>query len=321
MAHEIENMFFVGQTPWHGLGIELKKAPTTREAIVAAGLDWEVQQQLLFLRDGRKAPAFVNVRVTDGSILGVTGPATGVLQNTEAFEFFDAFVESGEVTLETAGSLRDGKRVWILAKIARDPSVIVRGDEVQKFLLLSNSHDGKVAVRVGYTPIRVVCANTLAMAHDNEASQLLKIHHTRRVAAAVAEAREIINLADQTFEATAEQFRFLASRGVDKSTLDKYVLAVFKPRAKDEEKDKEVRDAFLKTPTYEKVATLFTSGRGNNLPNVRGTWWALYNAVTEFFGHERGKDQMIRLDNLWFGDAANTNRRALEVAVRMAQAA
>jgi phage/plasmid-like protein (TIGR03299 family) len=325
MAHMVENMFSVRETPWHGLGVLLGSAPTTREAIVAAGLDWAVDQQPLFLQDGRKAPALVNVRSTDKSILGVTGPATGVLQNVDAFSFFDPFLEAKECELETAGSLRQGARVWVLAKILRAPSVIVPGDEVSKYLLLSNSHDGKVAVRVGYTPIRVVCNNTLTAAHDDDASQLIKIHHSRRVKEAVEGVREIMNVADRTFEASAEQYRYLATVGVDATTMLHYVRRIFNlvPAAKGDihRPTSEVRAEIEKTPTYQKVMAAFETGRGNNMPGVKGTWWAAYNAVTEFLAYERGKNQAIRLDNLWFGSAANTNKNALKLAVEYAQAA
>lgn len=204
MSHEVESMFYVNETPWHGLGVKLESAPTTREAIVAAGLDWEVGQRPLFEgscstlgADGketvpdmpvyggnvgnlvfRKVEGHTNYRKTDGRILGVCGPGTGVLQNTEAFRFFDRFVDAKTAVLETAGSLRNGERIWILARLNLSPSVIVPGDE---YLLLSNSHDGKVAVRIGFTPIRVVCANTLAQAHFGGGGKLLRVHHNPKI--------------------------------------------------------------------------------------------------------------------------------------------
>jgi len=319
MAHEIEQMLYVGETPWHGLGVKLEKAPTTREAIVAAGLDWKVGQKPLFTAEGERVRAFANYRESDGRILGVVGPGSTPLQNDEAFKFFDPFVQSGEAAIETAGSLRDGERIWALAKIARDPSIIVPGDEVEKYLLLSNSHDGKVAVRVGFTPIRVVCANTLAAAHADGSSSLLRIFHHKRVAEAVEKASEIINIADQTFEATAKQYRFLAARGVSSKDLETYVRRVFTARPKfDEHGELELGQAKLILP---KVVEMFENGRGNTMRGVRGTYWAAYNAVTEYLAYGRGKDAGIRLDNLWFGSSANTNAKALDIAVEMAAAA
>lgn len=328
MSHEVESMFYVGETPWHGLGVQLESAPTTREAIVAAGLDWEVGQKELWtvqsnpdvfdsnLYADQKVPALANYRTTDGRILGVVGPGTHPLQNRDAFAFFDPFLASGDAVLETAGSLRDGERIWALARINRDPSVVVPGDEVLKYLLLSNSHDGKVAVRVGFTPIRVVCANTLALAHGagDAHKTLLKLHHTRKVKEAVVAARDAINLADRTFEATAERYRFLASRQIDRPSLELLVRRVLSPAP-----GQELPGA--SKITLPKVVRLFEQGRGNQLPGVAGTYWAAYNALTEYLAYGRGKDRSRRLDNLWFGSAANQNDRALTIALEMAKAA
>jgi phage/plasmid-like protein (TIGR03299 family) len=174
MAHAVEQMMFVGATPWHGLGNQLDEAPTISEAITAAGLDWEVGLKDLFTGEGTPVPARATYRKTDNSILGVVGPRYTPLQNSDAFDWFQPFLDANECQLHTAGSLHSGQKVWVLAQLNRDNSEIVKGDEVSKFILLSNSHDGTTAIRVGYTPIRVVCANTMAMAHSKgSGSQLI----------------------------------------------------------------------------------------------------------------------------------------------------
>src|SRR5262249_54293695 len=152
------------------------------EGIKQAGLDWPVELRPLFTAEGKKAPAFAAVRTDKGSILGVVGEKYRPLQNAEAFKWFQPFLDAGQASLETAGSLAEGKKVWVLAKLNRSPVVIGSGDEVEKFLLLSNGHDGSLAVRVGFTPIRVVCANTLGMAHCGGESQLIRLKHSRHVA-------------------------------------------------------------------------------------------------------------------------------------------
>jgi phage/plasmid-like protein (TIGR03299 family) len=137
MGHEIEiidgkaSFFAVGETPWHGLGTRLEAPPTTAEAIRLAGLDWEVLLKPLCVAEtGQEVPARATVRQSDGKILGVVGPEYQPLQNREAFGFFDPFVTAGEATLETAGSLREGKRVFVLARIRRDPiSIVDRADD------------------------------------------------------------------------------------------------------------------------------------------------------------------------------------------------
>lgn len=307
MAHEVEKMFFVGETPWHGLGHRLEAAPTSAEAIKCAGLDWAVETVPLVTSDTTApVPAVATRRVTDGSILGVVGTGYKPLQNTEAFGFFDPFLAAGEASLHTAGSLRNGRRVWVLAKINRAPSVILPGDEVEKYVLLSNSHDGTLAVRVGFTPIRVVCANTMALAHGSEGSKLIRIRHSGNVVAALDEVRNVMNTANQNFEATAEQFRRMARRGCNEDDLKKYVQRVF-PAVN--------VDVPGRSRVLESIQRLCVEGRGAERPGVRGTYWGAYNAITEHLAYERGRSPDSRLDNLWFGDGANLNARALEVAI------
>src|SRR5262245_54850777 len=165
MPHEVETMAYAGQMPWHGLGTALEQDDLFDwpNAVVKAGLNWEAELVPLVAADTRAKVEHQAVRrKTDGKVLGVVGPKYTVLQNEDAFKWFEPFLEAKEAALHTAGSLRNGSRIWVLAKLSRDPLVIAQGDEVEKYLLLSHSHDGSLAVRVGFSPIRVVCANTLA---------------------------------------------------------------------------------------------------------------------------------------------------------------
>jgi phage/plasmid-like protein (TIGR03299 family) len=319
MAHEIETMMYVNETPWHGLGTKLNAPPSIEEAIRCAGLDWNVDLARLQTADGQTAPAFATRRTSDGKILGVVGPDYRVLQNSKAFAFFDPFVKSSEALIETAGSLRQGSRVWVLARINREPSIIVRkaDDVVQKYILLSNSHDGTMAVRVGFTPIRVVCANTLAMAHGDSASKLVRVRHTAKAETSLEALRDVMNLANQQFEATAEQYRRLAEVDINSADLAKYVCRVFSPTLADSD-DEDVMKKAETSRVLASVTNLFENGRGNNMPGVRGTLWAAYNAVTEYMSYERGGDRDVRLDRLWFQSGVTTNRRALETAMKLA---
>ncbi len=314
MPHEIETMAFFGSTPWHGLGTSLAEEDLYdwQKACDKAGLSWEVELTSLVTADTQAPVAHKGVRRrSDGRILGVVGPRYVALQNQDAFRWFQPFLDAREATLNTAGSLRHGSRVWVLAKINRDPLVIAPGDEVEKFILLSHGHDGSLAVRCGFTPVRVVCANTLAMAHGNNASKLIRLKHTKDVLENLANVREIMNVANQEFEATAEQYRLLARKDINQADLRKYVKRVLRV---DDEKTVAPRTAAIIT----EVIRLFESGKGNNLPSIRGTYWAAYNGMSEFLGYERGRSQQTRLDSLWFGDSANLNRHALQVALDMA---
>jgi len=318
MAHEIENMMFVGNAPWHKLGKRFIEAPAIEEAIVAAGLDWDVTTEPLFTLSSEQVEAQITRRSSDSSILGVVGPNYTPLQNLEAFEWFRPFLESGEASIETAGSLRSGKRIFILAKLNNlTPSEIVPGDFIQKYILLSNSHDGTQAVRAGFTGIRVVCANTMAAAHTSQASKLIRVKHTKNVLVNLENIREIMNLANAEFEASAEQYRFLATKEINQSDLEKYVKMVFNTDKKLELTEGDVSNLNNKR-LINAITPLFKNGRGNDLPGVKGTMWAAYNAVNEYLQYERGNDDQSRLDSMWFGQSAALNKRALDVAVKMA---
>ena len=310
MAHEVEQMMYVGATPWHNLGNRFIEAPKTlEEAMVAAGLDWTVSTKKIYLDDGRSVPAMATVRDSDNSILGVVGTNYKPLQNKNAFDFFNPFVESGMAQIETAGSLMQGKRVWVQAKITSDVDVVKGNDIIERYILLSNSHDGTMAVRAGFTPQRVVCKNTLTMAHHNGESQLIRIKHSQRVEENLEAVGKIMNLANNAFEATLEQYRFLANKDINSKDLEKYVKMVFKL-----DEDKEGSGKRL----LNNIIPLFEVGRGNDMAEVKGTLWTAYNSISEYLQYEKGKDEQARLNNLWFGQSKTTLEHALKVAMDMA---
>jgi phage/plasmid-like protein (TIGR03299 family) len=321
MAHEIEiiggkaQMAFAGQTPWHGLGTVLTDDDVYNweSTSTKAGLDWTAEKIGLQTVDKQQPVThFAIRRSTDNSILGVVGPQYVPLQNKEAFQWFQPFLDAKEAKLHTAGSLRQGSRVWVLAELNREPLTIVPGDKVVKFLLLSHSHDGTLAIRCGFTPVRVLCANTLAMAHNADASKLIRIRHVGKVVDNLNAVREVMNLADKEFQATAEQYKRLANKYINQQDLRKYVKKVLKI----EEEDSKIStrsDNIIKS-----ILKLAVAGKGNSLPGVTGTLWAGYNAVTEYLGYVRGGSQENRLNALWFGEGAATNKLALQTALDLA---
>lgn len=289
------------------------------EAIKLAGLDWKVSTQPTYwVNEGVKVelPTRAIVRDTDKKVLGVVGPTYEPLQNDAAFRFFQPVVDAGEVTLETAGSLKGGRRVWILAKVKDGCVDIVKNDPVETYVLLAHAHDGTMSIHTGMTPTRVVCANTLAWAVSNKGSKLVRTRHTKNAEAALDEIRDVMDLTRAEFAATAEQFRSLARKGVNVDDLKKYVRKVFEPKLVEARlaDATEQEDEICKRLT-DKIIPLFESGAGTDIPGVRGTMWGAYNAVTEYLSHERGKTQDNRVDSLWFGDSAAKSRRALKLAL------
>ena len=314
MAHEIETMAFFQETPWHGLGTPLQEEDLYdwQKTCEKAGLAWDVELVPLVTADTHAKVTHKAVRrMTDGSTLGVVGPRFCVLQNRDALKWFQPFLDAKEAALHTAGSLRNGSRIWVLAKLNRDPLVIASGDEVEKFILLSHGHDGSLAVRVGFTPVRVVCQNTLSMAHQKDASKLIRLKHTKDIHENLANIREVMNVANAEFEATAEQYRLLARKTISQADLRRYVKKVFKVE------DDQEGSTRLKN-IMEEVVGLAEAGRGNELPSVSGTLWTAYNGMAEWLGYQRGNSQGNRLNSLWFGDGANVNRFALETALALA---
>ena len=188
--HNVENMFYVRQVPWHGLGIRVEEAPSSDEAIRIAGLDWKVIQEEIYSESGIRIPEkFANIRDIDNEVLGVVSKRYNIIQNNEAFDFVDNLV-GGEVKYETAGSLSKGRNVWLLAQL---PSEKILDDEISNYLVFSNSHDGKSAVKVCCTPIRVVCNNTLNIALSS-AKRTWSITHSGDVGNKLVAARDTLRL-------------------------------------------------------------------------------------------------------------------------------
>ena len=162
MAANVETMFYTREKPWHGLGVRVWEAPSSADALRLAGLDWQVLQEPIYTGTGETVAGYkANVRDNDRKVLGVVTDRYKVIQNREAFAFTDSLLGNG-VRYETAGSLQEGKKVWILARLPRE--YIISGERISPYLVFSNTHDGSGAVRVALTPIRVVCNNTLNLA-------------------------------------------------------------------------------------------------------------------------------------------------------------
>ncbi len=194
MSANVETMFYVREKPWHGLGTRIEEAPTSTDALVYAGLDWEVMQEDVYTEGGSLIPGYkVNLRSTDAATLGIVSDRYKVVQNEDAFQFTDDLLGEG-VTYETAGALQGGRKVWMLARMPH--RYIIAGDEIAPYMVVMNSHDGSSGIKVAMTPIRVVCQNTLNLAL-NSAKRIWTTKHTENVMLRVLEARETLLLAEK----------------------------------------------------------------------------------------------------------------------------
>jgi phage/plasmid-like protein (TIGR03299 family) len=314
MAHEFESGMFVGDAAWHKLGNVITEAPSIKDGIILAGLDWKVNMENLYLGDGRLTKQRAIVRQSDQSILGYSGSQWQPLQNTEAFDFFQPMVNSGLVDLETAGSLRNGQIIWVLAKIKNAQSEVIKNDPIQRYFLLSNSHNAGRAVQIGYCDIRVVCANTMALAESSEKSKLIRLVHGKNLQTNLGDLQDMVNLSKQSFEADLKKLEVLAKKGINRKDLEKFVDVIWYPNVI----ELTARQKTHRTNTIYMLDDLMESGIGTDITNVKGTAYGLYNAATEFWTHYDGKTQDDRLSKLWVGGNQSKNEKALDYLLKAA---
>jgi len=320
MPAEVETMFYNTEVPWHGLGKKVDNYLTSEEAIKAAGLDWTVDPVNLFHNfQGNRIMVEGKVglrRNTDGRILSVLSPEYKPVQNAKAFEFFDSVVGTKSAIYDTAGSLRNGQKIWILAKVTG--AISVKGDQVDKYIVLMNSHDGTVALKMFFTPVRVVCMNTLNAAEAGAARiETFYAKHTGNIATRMERAREILGMTNKFYEEFAEQANRLANAQLPPAQLPKLLAAAFGTTGAIRPEDVVNFSDFGTTRRInemEKIYELFGgSGKGLDIPNIRGTKWAAYNAIVEYIDYAkqfRGKQpEDNRLEYAWI-KSMNIKHRA-----------
>ena len=272
MAHGImehDTMFSGnGIRPWHGLGTILTDCPTSAEAIKIANLGWDVLQEPVYLKNGNEVPDyFANIRNDTNGVLGMVKGKYRIVQNTEAFAFVDNIIQNTkgiECKYETAGSLFNGKRVFMLVRL---PDVDLVGDAVENYLFLSNSHDGMSNLLAGITQTRIVCSNTLQLAMSN-ATRVWKLRHTESIKNKQSEAERALGLALNYNERIKEDAERMATQKINE--------------------EKFFKEFFKKLDLSEKSREKVMLDIGNiyknkdDLQNFRGTAWGMYNAVCDF---------------------------------------
>lgn len=287
MAHNIETMFSAGRVkPWHYAETSevtklIQEAPTSKDALHYAGLDWEVLQTPVYMENGIAIPNYkANVRSTDNSCLGIVTDRYKIVQNTEAFEFTDAIVgetENGVVTYETAGSLCGGRKIWLLAKM---PVQKVLDDDVEPYMFFSNSHDGSGAIKVGMTPIRIVCNNTLNMAL-NSAKRSWSTKHVGDMQSKLEEAKLCLQMADKYMQNLDIEADRLANATLYKEQIDEILDELFPITDNDSDRKKQnvqsAKDSFYVAYFMPDILKFGESA------------WRAVNAMSDFVTHSTPK--------------------------------
>jgi phage/plasmid-like protein (TIGR03299 family) len=292
MSHEIfelDRPFYGSRQPaWHGLGTVLDGQLTSEQALAAAHLDWSVHLEACRSEHGITIPdAYATVRTDldtsdNRRFLGVVGKRYNPIQNSEAFRLADALVDASGAKFETAGSLRNGRIVWMLAQLPEPQTV--KGDRLANYLLLRTSHDGTSALECLLTSVRVVCWNTLTAALGRSSGRgpgprnRVKVRHTKSARVNITEARRILGIASAHFEQHRERLDKLADVKVDTRFVDAFANAMYPDR--ENQNNTRARNA------RDEIISLY-GGRqvGADQDAVRGTAYGLYNAFTEYLDH------------------------------------
>lgn len=318
MAHNVETMAYAGNVPWHGLGVPVSNDLTPDQMMKKAGVDWTVSEQQAFIEfNGERMPTGQKalVRNTDGKILTNVGENWNPVQNEEAFDFFHEYVMAGDMEMHTAGSLKDGQIVWALAKI-KDSFELFKGDTVESYLLFSNPHQYGKSIDVRFTPIRVVCNNTLTFALDSKSERQVKVGH--RSVFNPGMVKEQLGIATDKMAKYQEIAAFLGSKRFTQESYIDYINEVF-PRSS----DKRVRDGMTTAESLSRNAKLcydaLETQPGANY--AEGSWWQAFNSITYITDHVQGRSQENRLANSWFGYNQARKRDALQTAIKYAEAA
>jgi len=285
MAHEIHENNYIGDgAAWHQKGVVVDGLFDAATVIKSIDFDFPVELVPLYTGDGEKVDRFATIR-TDREIghphriLGVVGPRYTVVQNADAFTFFDKVVGEGEAIYTSAGILGHGERMFLVAEIPGE--FYVEDDKFEQYVVLNNSHDGTYALRVLSTSVRVVCQNTLSWAlrqHKAKAS----LRHTKNVHTRMIDAAEVLGLATESFKQQQELFRQLVSKDITHELFSQYVDEVF-PSAAEE--------VGSRTLAHREEVMALIDHPWNTTKGIKHTWYAALQATTQYVDHAMSVDK------------------------------
>lgn len=283
MSHEFESGVVANEQAWHGLAVVHVEADGGKlyaeEALEKSGLDWRVFKEPIVRKGVPVAGKFYTVRDSDDSVLGIVGSGYEPVQNRDGFGFLNDLVDTDQIEIETAMSLREGRRVVILAR--RPDSVLVAGEELIPYLCFTNTHDGSGSVQMFATPVRVVCQNTLTMALSG-VSNRYRMRHTSGVHVKLEEARKALEISFKYTDELAQVGEWMAETSISDREFDGFLKSLV-PIAEDE-KRKAVCGRVERR--REEIREVYTTA--DNLNNIRGTRWGALNAVAEWVDHRKG---------------------------------
>jgi len=316
MSHEVETMAYAGEVPWHGLGERVPADLSPMQMMRKAGLDWSVEKHTAFvdvngerISTGQEAL----IRTSDNTVLTNVGKNWEPVQNAEAFEFFAEYCAAGDMEMHTAGSLKNGQITWVLAKVNESFNVL-QDDQVDSYLLFSNPHQYGKSLNVRFTPIRVVCNNTLTLSLDMKSNNEVRLNHRSKFDPSMVKTQ--LGIAHEKFEVYRDMARFLSKKRTNKNDIVQYFNDVF-PVANAPKRGVNSYDDLSRTAkmAYDVLETQ------PGAQYAEGSWWQALNAVTYTTDHLLGRSNDARMASAWFGANKTKKVNALNLAVEMAEVA
>ena len=313
MTANVETMAYAGEKPWHGIGTQVSDELMPLEMLKSAKLDWTVEKKnVYFEHEGRYIQAsqknHVLVRSDNQMVLGPAGPEYVCFQNAEVIDFYTKFCKAGHMKMETMGSLNEGRHIFALAKL-KDYFVIKGDDKTDAYLLISHPHEWGKADKFLFTPIRVVCQNTLTMALGKNSHQYRVPHIQPFNDDIKLKVEEALGICSQQLKELKVRAEHLSGVQYKEKSLQEYVAKLYQPELVGK---KDILGNFR--PTADDVYTAITS-RQPRIKATHGTWWEAFNGVTWYIDHESGRDRGKALESAWFGGKASIKREALALAL------
>jgi len=307
----------IRQVPWNSLGVNVGNVMTAEEAVKKGGLDWKVEKKKIYFKSESTAnlvafpSKFANVKTDTGAGLGIVGSSYNIMQNHEAFTFFDNIVAKKEAIYHMIGSLGKGQKIWLLAKL-RENIVVTHDDVVEQYLLLSSSHDGINTVSVRFLPIRTVCGNTI-IAKLKKFPQVVNVRHSSKMHGKIKEAQRILEISKEFYSHFKEVVNAMVNKSVTNDNIENLLSGI----GYGKDKEQATRSENIRCT----IKNYIEFGRGNTTNKVKGTLWAAYNGIVEYIDYGRlvknmgdGKAEN-RLESVWFGSGAKLKLRAWNTAI------
>lgn len=315
------------QKAWHGLGQIVNEAMTAAQAIELANLDYEVYKTsihpMILDADGNEIYSsaiperFATLRNDNNAYLGQVSSRYEIVQNKDAFGFFDSIIDSGEAIFETAGALGNGERIFVTAKLPND--FLVKGEPCNKYLILTNSHDGSSSIICGFTTVRIVCANTLQAALQG-LSNKVSIQHKLGAKERIAEAYKVMGIASQYMTEVESIFNAMANTPIKDAQLKSYITDVMKPEYKGvTESEKEEISTRLKNQV-DAIYNFALSHPTQVTADAEGTVWGAYNSISGYYNYiAKFRSQEDKFKSVMFGNANNRINKGFTKALELVQ--